>query len=77
MSQDLASALALQERMARAIAAAVFSSQGDLEDDPKRPVMADRRRVAEEAAAAALKVIQPDDDLGRGLVATQRSTNDC
>ncbi|SKA26723.1 hypothetical protein [Consotaella salsifontis] len=76
MNPESPSGLALQERMARAIAAAVFSSQGDLEDDPKRPVMAARRRVAEEAAIAALQAIQPGDDLGGGLVAMPRSSID-
>ncbi|MCB8837973.1 hypothetical protein [Aurantimonas sp. VKM B-3413] len=64
----------LLQRVARAIAAAVLNSQSDLDDGPKRPVMADRRRAAEEAATAALAAIEPGDDLGNGLIAVLRPT---
>lgn len=61
----------VRERMARAIAAAVFSSQGSMEDAPKHPVMADRRLAAENAADAALSAIEEGDDLGNGLIAVE------
>jgi 1-acyl-sn-glycerol-3-phosphate acyltransferase len=59
----------LRERMACAIAAVMFRSQGGTEDDQKGPVMADRRLAAESAADAPLSVIEAGDDLGNGLVA--------
>lgn len=61
----------LRERMARAIAAAVFRSQGVSENAPAHPVMADRRQAAVAAADAALKAIRAGDDLGGGLVAVE------
>lgn len=59
----------LKQRMARAIAAAIYSSQHDVESASGHSVMAERRRKAEDAAAAALAVIEPGDDLGRGMAA--------
>ena len=64
---------ALKDRRARAIAAAIHHALGDAPDDPKRPVLADRRRVAEEAAKAAIASIMPGDTFGDGLVAVRRT----
>lgn len=66
----------LRERMARAIASAVFRSQGGSEEDQKGPVMGDRRLAAENAADAALATIEAGDDLGNGLVAVGDDNRD-
>ena len=54
----------LRERMARAIAAAMFRLQDGREDDQKGPVMTDWHLAAESAADAALSVIEAGGDLG-------------
>ena len=63
----------LRERMARAIAGAVYQSQGSTEEIPTHPVMAERRVAAEKEADAALATIEADDELGNGLVAVRQS----
>ena len=63
----------LKDRMARAIAAAIQRSLGDAPEAAKHPVMADRRRVAENAAGAALASIRPGDAFGDGLIAVRRN----
>lgn len=67
------SEIPLKDRMARAIAAAVYRSQGNTEDDRREPVMAERRKAAEDAAVAALACIQAGDDIGSDLTVVQRS----
>ena len=62
----------LRERMARTIAAVIHRALGDGLEDPKQPVMGDRRKVAEDAAEAAIAAIRPGDIFGDGLMAVRR-----
>lgn len=64
---------ALKDQMARAIAAVIHRSLGEGGEDPKHAVLGDRRRVAEDAADAAIATIELDDTFGDGLIVVRRT----
>ncbi len=64
--------VSLQERTARSIAAVLNRSSGDAPKDPKHPILAHHRKLAEDAAEAALASIRPGDRFGDGLIAVRR-----